>query len=118
MSSHSASATSNTYAGNHMNEVTGPPANPASCRGRITTSSTDASMPSQASGTGIIRPRRRSRAKKVLPTAKKVAPDAPILRGDSAHNPSRGSCLFTGKPVTGKPEFDRDEGLSGWITSV
>src|SRR6266481_4743334 len=79
MSSHSASVTSNTNSGSHMSHVTplnqlpAPAKNPRSCSERITTTRADASTPSQASGTGIIRPRSRSQEKSVLATAQKIA---------------------------------------------
>src|SRR5213078_2103983 len=70
---HSASVTSNTSIGNHTSSVIGPPRNPASCKGRTTTSRTDATTPSDASANGTIAPRRSNQEKSVLPTAKKDA---------------------------------------------
>ncbi len=73
MRNHSASVTSNTNSGIHMSQPTKPPKKPTNCTGRPITTSTDATIPSQASGTGTIRPRKRSQEKSVLATAKKVA---------------------------------------------
>ena len=81
MISYSASATSNSIIGYHMSDVTGPPSSPASCRGKHTTGRIDASTPSQASPTGIMRPRRRSHEKSVLPMAKKAARGEQALSG-------------------------------------
>src|SRR6266540_767154 len=59
--------------GNHMSCVTAPCSNPPSCSGRPTTIKIEATTPSHASGTGIIRPRSSSQEKSVLPRAKKLA---------------------------------------------
>src|SRR6266550_3272925 len=59
--------------GNHMSCVTAPRSNPPSCSGRATTIRMDATTPSHASGTGIIRPRSSNQEKSVLPRAKKLA---------------------------------------------
>jgi hypothetical protein len=59
MISHRPSGTSNVSIGNHIIIVIGPLRNPAACKGRPITSRTDATRPTQASGMGIIRPRKR-----------------------------------------------------------
>src|SRR6188768_2946618 len=102
-SSQSASATSNTSIGNHTIHViddaqlTAAPKNPARWTMRIATSATEAATPSHASGTGIMRPRRRSQANSVLPTAKKSAPASPgiasMTRHVSASMARSGSCV-------------------------
>ena len=86
MSSHTASPSSKTNAGSHMNVVIGGRASPTSWSGRITTRRTEAKTPSQAIATGIIRPRSRSQEKSVLPTAKRIAAGlhASILRRNAA----------------------------------
>src|SRR5438105_11590948 len=77
VSSHTASAISNTSAGIHCSHVTDelqlpfPPRSPARWIGRTITSKADAKTPSQAMAAGMSRPRRKSQAKIVLPTAKK-----------------------------------------------
>src|ERR1017187_1540135 len=59
MSSHSPSEISNASIGKYMSWVMEPRRTPAICSGSPTTSRTDASTPSQASATGIIRPRKK-----------------------------------------------------------
>ena len=71
--SHSPSGTSNASIGSHMNDASGWPSQPASCKGKPITSRSDAANPSIASAAGIVRPRRRRYVKAVLPTAKNVA---------------------------------------------
>jgi len=67
------SGTSNAAIGIHRNDAIDPETNPASCKGRPTTRRAEATTPSQASKTGIIRPRSRRYEKSRLPIAKKIA---------------------------------------------
>ena len=67
---------------------------PKSCSGSATTTRREETTPSQAIHAGIIRPRRRSQAKMVLPTAKKMAltlaPPPPPAGTRRAPAPPRG----------------------------